>query len=320
METGEFRLVAESTRERNLLLRNAPHFVKALPTVVPIHSIFRGIVPSVKRFLGFKAKLADRGLAIVEAGLTLYDLLGLRHRVMPGHTVALRRKTRRRFPAMAPSVIATSTYYDARVTQAERLCFELVADGEAAHPAARALNYMAVSGAGDGRVTLTDQITGETVRVEPRVVVNAAGPWIDLVNRAVGIEEAYIGGTKGSHLVVDNAELVGHLDGQMVYFGSSDGRICLVYPFFGPRVDRLDRHQSGRSRRRRLRRCGSRLHARDGARSLSGTNARARANRLSLRGHAGRFPQSGSTIRPTSAATIRSAATRCRAARFPCSR
>lgn len=36
LETGEFRLVAESTRERNLLLRNAPHLVKALPTVVPI--------------------------------------------------------------------------------------------------------------------------------------------------------------------------------------------------------------------------------------------------------------------------------------------
>ena len=233
LETGEFRLVAESTRERNLLLRNAPHFVKALPTVMPIHSIFRGIVPSIKRFLGRRAKLADRGLLIVEVGLALYDWLGRRHRIMPRHTLALRSATRRRFPAIASTVLATSTYYDARVTAAERLCFELVADGEAASPEARALNYVAVTGAADGRITLTDQVTGDAVTVEPRFVVNAAGPWIDRVNRAVGIDNAYIGGTKGSHLVVDHPDLVRQLDGHMVYFGTPDGRICLVYPFFG---------------------------------------------------------------------------------------
>ena len=233
LETGEFRLVAESTRERNLLLRNAPHVVKALPTVVPIHSALGGIVPSIRRFFGRKAKLADRGLLIVELGLALYDWLGRRHRVMPRHGVALRAATRRRFPAMARTVLATSTYYDARVTQAERLCYELVADGEAANPDARALNHVAVTGAAGGRVTLTDRVTGETVTVEPRLVVNAAGPWIDRVNQAVGLNRAYIGGTKGSHLVVDNPELVRQLDGHMIYFGSADGRICLVYPFFG---------------------------------------------------------------------------------------
>jgi glycerol-3-phosphate dehydrogenase len=233
LETGEFRLVAESTRERNLLLKNAPHLVKPLATVVPIHTWLSGIVPAARRFLGRKAKLADRGLLIVEVGLALYDWLGRKHRVMPRHRVALRAATRRHFPAIAPSVVATSTYYDARITQAERLCFELVADAEAANPAARALNYLAVSGAADGRVTLTDQVTGEAVSVQPRVVVNAAGPWIDYVNGFVGVKTSYIGGTKGSHLVVDNPDLVRQLDGHMVYFGSPDGRICLVYPFFG---------------------------------------------------------------------------------------
>jgi glycerol-3-phosphate dehydrogenase len=233
LETGEFRLVAESTRERNLLLRNAPHFVKPLPTVVPIHSTFGGIVPSIKRFFGFKGKLADRGLLIVELGLALYDWLGRRHCVMPRHKIALRATTRRRFPAIAPTVLATSTYFDARVTQAERLCFELVEDAREANPDAHALNYMALTGAGGGRVTLTDQVTGDQITVEPRVVVNAGGPWIDRVNRAVGLSETYIGGTKGSHLVVDNPELVRQLGGHMIYFGSPDGRICLVYPFFG---------------------------------------------------------------------------------------
>ncbi len=233
LETGEFRLVAESTRERNLLLRNAPHLVLPLPTALPIRSVFSGIVPSIMRFFGRRAKLADRGLLIVEAGLALYDWLGRRHRVMPRHSIALRAATRRRFPAMAPDVIATSTYYDARVTQAERLVFELVDDGTRAHVDALALNYAAVTGAADGGVAVEDRTTGETVTVRPRVVINAAGPWIDRVKHAVGIGGRVIGGTKGSHLVVDHPELVRQLDGKMVYFGSSDGRICLVYPFFG---------------------------------------------------------------------------------------
>ena len=232
LETGEFRLVAESARERNLLLRNAPHLVKPLPTVVPIHSVFGGIGPSVARFFGRKAKLADRGLLIVEVGMALYDWLGRRRRSMPRHRVSLRHATRRRFPAMAPT-LATATYYDARVTQAERLCYELVADGEAAHPGARSLNHAAVTGAADGRVTLTDRLTGRSVTVAPTIVVNAAGPWIDRVNGSVGLNKRYIGGTKGSHLVVDDPDLVRALDGHMIYFGSADGRICLVYPFFG---------------------------------------------------------------------------------------
>ncbi|UDL94163.1 glycerol-3-phosphate dehydrogenase/oxidase [Lichenihabitans sp. PAMC28606] len=233
LETGEFRLVAESTRERNLLLRNAPHFVKPLPTMVPIRSYAGGLLPSMKRFLGRKAKMADRGLLIVEVGLAIYDWLGRKHRVMPRHGVMLQAAARRRFPKLDPSIVAASTYYDASVTQAERLCYELVADGQKAHPGARALNHVAVTGLADGRILLADQVTGAAIAVEPTVVVNAAGPWIDQVNHAVGLNKAYIGGTKGSHLVVDNPELVRQIDGHMIYFGSSDGRICLVYPFFG---------------------------------------------------------------------------------------
>ena len=85
LETGEFRLVAESARERNLLLRNAPHLGKPLPTVVPIHSAFGGIAPAISRFFGRKAKLADRGLLVVELGMALYDWLGRHHRTMPRH-------------------------------------------------------------------------------------------------------------------------------------------------------------------------------------------------------------------------------------------
>jgi len=45
LENAEFRLVRESLRERNRLLRNAPHYVKPLPTTIPIFNWMSGIVP-----------------------------------------------------------------------------------------------------------------------------------------------------------------------------------------------------------------------------------------------------------------------------------
>lgn len=52
LETGEFRLVAQSTLERNLLLRNAPHYVKPLPTVIPIFSWWKGIPAALRTLFG----------------------------------------------------------------------------------------------------------------------------------------------------------------------------------------------------------------------------------------------------------------------------
>lgn len=233
LETGEFRLVAESTLERNLLLKNAPHFVLPLETVLPIHSYFGGLIASVRRFFGMKAKLNDRGAIISEIGLALYDFLGRHDRTMPRHRFAFRKRSLASLPLLDPSIKATATYYDARVTHAERLNYELVADGLAACEQSSAANYMSVDHVDAGVVWLRDLITQSLVCVTPDVVVNAGGAWIDRVNASLGIERTYIGGAKGSHLIVDHPELHAQLRDRMVYYGSRDGRISLVYPFMG---------------------------------------------------------------------------------------
>ncbi|MDR5759614.1 glycerol-3-phosphate dehydrogenase/oxidase [Caballeronia sp. LZ035] len=233
LETGEFRLVAESTLERNLLLKNAPHFVLPLQTVLPIHSYSGGLIASARRFFGMKAKLTERGAIISKIGLALYDFLGRHDRTMPRHHFALRARSLASLPLLDPTIKATATYYDAQVTHAERLNFELVADGLAACEGSAAANYMSVDRAEGGIVWLRDLDTRALIAVEPAVIVNAGGAWIDSVNAALGIERKYIGGAKGSHLVVEHAELYKQLQGRMVYYGSDDGRISLVYPFMG---------------------------------------------------------------------------------------
>lgn len=235
LETGEFRLVAESTLERNLLLKNAPHYVHPLETVLPIHSYFGGIVASVFRFLGIKSKLADRGVLISTLGLSIYDFLGRHHRTMRRHQVALRKRSLADLPLLDPDIKATATYFDAQVTQAERLNYELVADGLAACTDSAAANYVSVDHVEGDTVWLRDDLSQRLFAIMPDVVINAGGAWIDSVNHALGIDKKYIGGTKGSHLIVNHPELHAQLRGRMVYFGSKDGRICLVYPF----MDRL---------------------------------------------------------------------------------
>jgi len=230
LESGEFRLVAQSTRERNLLLRNAPHVVHPLRTAMPTHSWLGGIWPSIQRFFGRPAKLDDRGILISELGLTLYDFFGRQFRSMPRHSVMFGRKVHRSLPDIRRDVRALHTYYDAAITQAERLGYELIDDGCRAHRGAMALNHVTLTGADGDSVSFEDE-SGRCFNVRPQIIVNAGGAWIDEINRLLGLGTQHIGGTKGGHLIVDAPALRRQLDGRMIYFGTPDGRICLIYPF-----------------------------------------------------------------------------------------
>ena len=233
LENGEFRLVREALRERSRLLRNAPHYVKPLPVTMPLVDRTSGIVPAARRFLGLPARAGDRGALVVKAGLLMYDLFAGRASGLPRHKFLSRSDARALRPALNPEVLCTAHFWDARITCPERLCLELILDAEEISPQARALNYTRIQGAAGDRVVLRDETTGETREVRPRVVVNATGAWIDQTNGALGRESGFIGGTKGSHLVLDHPELLATAAGEMLYFVNRDGRILMLYPIGG---------------------------------------------------------------------------------------
>lgn len=233
LENGEFKLVKESLLERDRLLRNAPHYVAPLPTTVPIFDIFSGIANGAVRFLGLTRRPSRRGAIVIKAGLMLYDVFTAQRRLMPVHRFRGARETLKTWPAINPATRSSATYYDAWVSRPERLGLEMLTDAMAASPRAHALNYAQVGSDADG-LTLTDTVSGETLPVRPRLVINATGGWIDLTNTAIGASApAMMGGTKGSHIIVDSQKLYDALAGQMIYYENEDGRICILFPYLG---------------------------------------------------------------------------------------
>lgn len=230
LETGEFRLVRESTFERNLLLKNAPHLVKPLPTIIPVRSWANGIWSAAKKFMGAQTAFKSRGAILIKIGLSLYDLFGRKERTMPKHEMFGRRRALQKLPALTPSIVGTGLYYDAMITSPERLILELIEDACTAEPTSKAVNWAALVSSNDGTLGFQSFENAEFF-AKPKIVINAAGPWIDTVNQILGEDTQLIGGNKGSHIVIDHDELVSQLGGHMVYFEGDDGRILLVFPY-----------------------------------------------------------------------------------------
>ncbi|MCA0946995.1 glycerol-3-phosphate dehydrogenase/oxidase [Salipiger pacificus] len=236
LENGEFGLVKESLAERDTLLRNAPHLVGPLPTTIPLSSVFSGMLNAAAGFLGQSGKPARRGALPVKIGLTLYDLVTRRRRALPPHQFRNGRTTHDKWPALSPEVRCSASYHDAWISYPERLGLELVLDTARMAPESLALNYAEITRDGD-QFTLTDRETGDTLPIAARLVVNAAGAWLDEVRRDLGDaaqnDTPMVSGTKGSHLILDNPALHAALGGHMIFFENFDGRVCIMFPYLG---------------------------------------------------------------------------------------
>jgi len=144
-----------------------------------------------------------------------------------------RKKSLAHVPGLNPDVKFTALYYDASMENPERIALDVLHDALATGPHARAANYLAATDFNDGSVTLTDTITGDTIDFHAPLIVNTSGPWTDLTNKALGVDTAFMGGTKGSHIVVDHKELFDACKGQEIFFENKDGRIVLLFPVLG---------------------------------------------------------------------------------------
>jgi glycerol-3-phosphate dehydrogenase len=198
LQNGDVRLVYEALRERQRLLRNAPHLVKVLPFLIPVFEGKGGIIPKrLARALG--------------SAMWMYDLtgglrIGRRHRRL-GRDAALAH-----MPTLGERLAWAYLYYDAQADDA-RLTLA-VARTAALDYGATVVNHAAVTGIvkdGNGRVAgavvdtaaTAGGIAGRQIEVRARVVINATGVWTDDV-RALdeGTDPRSIRPAKGIHIAV----------------------------------------------------------------------------------------------------------------------
>ncbi len=232
LENGEFRLVREAVQERNRMIKNAPHIVKPLPTTVPMFKYLSGLLNAPLKFLRLLDKPSERGSLVIKIGLMLYDAYTGRNGTVPPHQFIGRSASLKKWPRLNPKIVNTATYYDGSIQSPERLATELILDGEAENPKAHALNYVSLVSANKDSVLLRNELTDETFEVKPKLLINAAGPWIDFANKNIGLSTRFIGGTKGSHLVLDHPELRTAIGDNEFFFENKDGRIVLIFPLY----------------------------------------------------------------------------------------
>ncbi|MDJ0812948.1 MAG: glycerol-3-phosphate dehydrogenase [Woeseiaceae bacterium] len=215
LEYAEFPLVFESLRERITLRRIAPHLIRPLRINIPVYATAR------------------RGPLLIRLGMILYDLLSV-GKTVPGHDMLGRKQAIEAEPGLQHDGLrAMARYYDAQVEFAERWVLEILLAARAAGADVRTHSRVERIVIDDGAVTgleFTDRVTGEQGGCNARVVVNAGGPWVDEVLATANTEPTrFIGGTKGSHIVVGAFE--GAPDDAYYVEAAADGRPFFIIPW-----------------------------------------------------------------------------------------
>ena len=203
-------LVREGLREREILLRLAPHLVHPLKFLIPIYG-------------GFLHKMK------LKIGMILYDLLSY-DKSLPSHKSLNKAQVLETEPALAENGLRGAyVYYDSQIALTERLCMENVVSAQS--HGALLLNHAKVvelvkQGDAISGVNVEDVLSGKTAQFRSRLVVNVGGPWLDEVVRGVRrAEQPLARTTRGIHLVTPKVTK------DAVALFASDGRAYFVMPW-----------------------------------------------------------------------------------------
>ncbi|MGA7673138.1 MAG: glycerol-3-phosphate dehydrogenase/oxidase, partial [Nitrolancea sp.] len=215
LEHAEFGLVRESLRERETLLRIAPHLVRPLSFLIPLYAESR------------------RGPRLIRMGMLAYDLLSF-DKSLPWHHMLSPEKTLEREPGLNPDGLRGGVQYtDGQATFPERLTLEnalsAVDHGAALLTYAHVDDLLRSAGRIEG-VEFRDLPSGKRYDVRAPLTINVAGPWVDDVLGNTQ-HDAMIGGTKGTHIVVGPFD--GAPSSALYVVAGADGRPYFVVPWNG---------------------------------------------------------------------------------------
>ncbi len=209
LEHYEFRLVREALMEREVLWSMAPHIIWPLRFVLPHH---KGMRPAW----------------LLRLGLFLYDHIGGRKALPATKVLDLTRDEAGK--PLKPQFTKAFEYSDCWVNDARLVVLNA---RDAADRGATVRTRTKVAGAkranGVWDITLRDAVSGKTGTVKARLIVNAAGPWVDdVLSGAVGRNDVHnVRLVQGSHIVVKKK----FAHERAYFFQNADGRIFFGIPY-----------------------------------------------------------------------------------------
>ncbi|MCB5163979.1 glycerol-3-phosphate dehydrogenase/oxidase [Streptomyces bambusae] len=212
LASAQVGVAHESAVERGILMtRTAPHLIRPLPQVVPL-------LPSVSRSTQ----------ALVHTGFLAGDMLRRAARTPAALLPRARRVDAREAARLVPAVRTEGlrgalVAHDGQLVDDARLVVAIART--AAEYGARVLTRARASNVTGTGADVTDTLTGQTLHIGARAVVNAAGVWADQLDDSIRLRPS-----RGSHLVFDSADF-GHPKGALtVPVPGSTSRFVFALP------------------------------------------------------------------------------------------
>lgn len=208
LEYYEFRLVREALREREVLLRAAPHIIWPLRFVLPHNP---GLRPAW----------------LIRLGLFLYDHLGGRRLLPASEGVRLRRHSYGK--GTKSGLDKAFVYSDAWVQDARLVVLNALDAQERGAAIHTRTKLVSAERTGDRWVAVLERADGSRITVTAAAIANAAGPWVsEVLNQRLGQKtDKRVRLIKGSHIVVPKL----HDGGQAFILQNNDRRIVFVIPY-----------------------------------------------------------------------------------------
>jgi glycerol-3-phosphate dehydrogenase len=211
LETYDFHLVYESCRERHLMMKLLPRLVEPIPFMFPFYD------------------LPPFGMLYRSMGMWTYDILAM-FRNVHRHRMLKPRNAMEAEPGIrSDGLSGAALYYDCQTNDAW-LTMAILQDAH--RRGAVIVNYTGASElrmkSGESECILRDEITGDELCAHAKVIVNAAGPWMDQVRKIGGKDLQRLQTSKGTHLILDRRR-VPH-ERSVLFASPDDGRVGLIIP------------------------------------------------------------------------------------------
>ena len=210
LESGQFSLVQECLRERALLLKLAPQLVKLVPFYIPVYAH------------------TTRRPWLLTAGLSLYALLGGLDAVT--RFKRLPKKIWGNLDGLETNNLqAVFQYYDAQTDDATLTRAVMRSAQTLGAELALPATFLGAT-LSDGENQIDYQHQGKNLSCTARVIVNAAGPWVQkILDRITPTPAQYpVELVQGAHIIVPGQIVQG-----IYYVEAADRRAVFVMPWQG---------------------------------------------------------------------------------------